>query len=337
MESLMQTQKSKIVNLAVVLLMLLPWPRLAEGQQPGKVPRIGYLTAGGDLNTPGPEVETFRQGLRDLGYIEGKNVAIEYRGAEGKQDRIPGLVSELVQIKVDVLVITSLPAIRAAKQATQTIPIVMVTTVDPVATGLIDSLARPGGNITGLTRLTRDLSGKRLELLTEVVPKISRIAVLWEEDIPGPAISLKEYEVAASAFKLTLQSLAVRSSSPDLEGAFQAAAKARAGAFLTVFGPVLGRYAKPIADLCIRNRLPSMYERVDFVEAGDLVSYTANDSDNFRRAATFVDKILKGTKPADLPVEQPMKFELVINLRTAKQIALTIPPNVLARADKVIR
>jgi putative ABC transport system substrate-binding protein len=262
---------------------------------------------------------------------------IEYRGAEGKQDRIPALVAELVQIKVDVLVITSLPAIRAAKQATQTIPIVMVTTVDPVATGIVDSLARPGGSVTGLTRLTRDLSGKRLELFTEVVPKLSRIALLWEADIPGSAISLKEYEFAASALKLTLQSTGVQGPNPDLEGAFRAAAKARAGAILTIFGPVLGRYAKRIADLAIQNRLPSMYERSVDVEAGGLVSYTANDADNFRRAATYVDKILKGAKPADLPVEQPMKFELVINLKAAKQIGLTIPPNVLARADKVIR
>jgi ABC-type uncharacterized transport system substrate-binding protein len=280
----------------------------AEAQQPGKIPRIGYLTAGGDPRTPGTEVELFRQGLRDLGYLEGKNIVIEYRGAEGKQDRIPGLVTELVQIKVDVLVITSLPAIRAAKQATKTIPIVMVTTVDPVATGLIDSLAHPGGNVTGLTRLTRELSGKRLDLLTEVIPKLSRIAVLWEEGIPGSAISLKEYEVAASALKLTLQSLRVDSSNPDLQGAFQTAIKASAGALLTIFGPILGRHAKPIADLGIKHGLPSMCERIDFVEAGGLVSYSANDADNFRRAAIYVDKILKGAKPADLPVEQPMKF-----------------------------
>ena len=330
-------QNPKWLGLSVIAFLLVVGGSVVEAQQPGKIPRIGYLTAGGDANTPGPEVETFRQGLRGLGYIEGQNVAIEYRGAEGKQDRIPALVAELVQIKVDVLVITSLPAIRAAKQATQTIPIVMVTTVDPVAAGLIDSLARPGGNVTGLTRLTRELSGKRLDLLTEIIPKLSRVAVLWEEGVPGSAISLKEYEVAASALKLTLQSLRVEGLTPDLQGAFQTAIKARAGALLTIFGPVLGRHVKPIADLGIKHRLPSMYERIDFVEAGGLVSYTANDSDNFRRAAIFVDKILKGTKPADLPVEQPMKFEFVINLNTAKQIGLTIPPNVLARADRIIR
>ena len=246
-------------------------------------------------------------------------------------------MTELVQIKVDVLVITSLPAIRAAKQATETIPIVMVTTVDPVATGLIDSLAYPGGNVTGLTRLTRELSGKRLDLLTEVIPKLSRIAVLWEAGIPGSAISLKEYEVAASALKLTLQSLRVEVRTQTCEGAFQIAIKARAGALVTIFGPVLGRHSKPIADLGIKHRLPSMCERIDFVEAGGLVSYSANDADNFRRAAIYVDKILKGAKPADLPVEQPTKFELIINLKTAKQIGVTIPPNTLARADRVIR
>ena len=328
---------NKKIFVWLLAIILLATVSPADAQQAAKVPRVGYLTAGGDPNTPGPEVETFRQGLRDLGYIEGKNVLLEYRGAEGKQDRIPGLVAELVQIKVDALVITSLPAIRAAKQASKTIPIIMVTSVDPVATGLVDSLARPGGNVTGLTRLTRDLSGKRLELLTEIVPKVSRIAVLWEEGIPGSAISLKEYEVAASALKLTLHSLEVQSSKPDLEGAFQAAAKARSGALLTILGPMLGRHSTAIADLAVRHRLPSMYERIDFVEAGGLVSYTTNDSDNFRRAAIFVDKILKGTKPADLPVEQSMKFEFVINLKAAKQIGLTIPPNVLARADRVIR
>jgi putative ABC transport system substrate-binding protein len=325
------------LHVGLLAVLFLTTVTFAQAQQSAKVSRVGYLTAGGDSKNLGPEAQTFRQGLRDLGYIEGKNLAIEYRGAEGKQDRIPGLVAELVGINVDVLVITSLPAIRAAKQATKIIPIVMVTTVDPIAAGLIDTLARPGGNVTGLTRLTRDLSGKRLELLTEMVPTLSRISVLWEDGIPGSAISLKEYEVAANALKIELQSIQVVSLHPDLEGAFQTAVKGRAGALVTIFGPVLGRHAKWIADLSIKNRLPSMYERIDFVEAGGLASYTASDSDNFKRAAIFVDKILKGAKPADLPVEQPTKFELIINLKTAKQIGLTIPPNVLARADKVIR
>jgi putative ABC transport system substrate-binding protein len=246
-------------------------------------------------------------------------------------------VAELVQIKVDALVITSLPAIRAATQATQVIPIVMVTTVDPVATGSVDSLARPGGNITGLTRLTRELSGKRLELLKEMVPRISRVGVFWEAGIPGSAISLKEYEVAARALKMPLQSIEVESPTPVLDAAFKTAAKARVDALLVIFGPVLGRHAKEIADLGIKNRLPSIFERSDFVEVGGLASYSANDAENFRRAAYYVDRILKGTKPADLPVEQPTKFEFIINLKTAKQIGLVIPANLLARADRVIR
>jgi len=250
-------------------------------------------------------------------------------------------VSELVQLKVDVLVLSNFRAIRAAKQATQTIPVVIVTTQDPVETGIIDSLARPGGNITGLTRLTRDLSGKRLELLKEAVPKISRVGVLWDSrpaiEASGSAIALKEYEEAAQALKLKLQSLEVRGPNPDWEGAFQAAAKGRAGALLTIHNALIVRHPKQIADLAIKNRLPSMYEGSSYVEAGGLMSYSSNDADQYKRAATYVDKILKGTKPADLPVEQPTKFELVFNLNTAKQIGLTIPPNVLARADRVIR
>jgi putative ABC transport system substrate-binding protein len=310
---------------------------LVEAQQPKKVPRIGYVSASGGPGTPDPRFEAFRQGLRDLGYIEGKNILVEYRYAEGKQDPIPSLVAELVQLNVDVLVSPALPAIRAAKQATKTIPIVMVFNVDPVETGIVDSLAHPGGNITGLTRLTRELGGKRLELLKEVVARISRVGVLWDVDEASAAIGFKEYEAAAHAMKIQLQSLEVRGPKADLEGAFQAAAKGRASALITIRNGLLLRYPKRIADLAIKNRLPSMYEGSDFVEAGGLISYSANDAESFRRAATYVDKILKGAKPADLPVEQPMKFELVINLKTAKQIGLTIPPNVLARADKVIK
>jgi putative ABC transport system substrate-binding protein len=304
--------------------------------QPKKVPRIGYLSTTGHLSNQGPYVEALLQGLRDLGYIEGKNVLLEYRGAEGKQDRIPGLVAELVQIKVDVLVITSFPAIRAAKQATQTIPIVMVTTVDPVATGLVDSLARPGGNITGLTTLQRDLSGKRLELLAEVVPRISRVGILRDTG-SSFSLAIKEYETAARGLKIQLQSLEVRGPNPDLEGAFQAAAKGGARAVITVTNSLLFRNSKRIADLAIKHRLPSMYEGRTWVEAGGLMSYAANDLEVFWRVATYVDKILKGAKPADLPVEQPTKYEMVVNLKTAKQIGLTISQSVLYRADRVIR
>jgi len=310
----------------------------AYAQQPGKIPRIGYVSGTGDVSNQGPYVEVFRQGLRDLGYIEGKNYVIEYRGAEGKPDRIPSLVAELVQLKVDVLVSGNFAVARAAKHATETIPIVMVTNQDPVVTGLVDSLARPGGNITGLSTLQRELGGKRLELLGEVVPQISRVGILWNEDSSGSSrTGFKEYEAAALALKIQLQSLAVRGPNPDLEGAFQAAAKGRTSALITVTGTLLFRYPKRIADLAIKNRLPSMYEGNTWAEAGGLMSYSTNDLEVFRRAAVFVDKILKGTKPAGLPVEQPTKFDLVINLKTAKQIGLTIPQKVLIRADKVIR
>jgi ABC-type uncharacterized transport system substrate-binding protein len=308
----------------------------ADAQQPAKIPRIGYVSGTSPAN-PGREVTAFQQGLRDLGYIEGKNILVEYRYQEGKAERGPVLVAELVKLKVDVLVLVPSPAIRAAKQATKTIPIVMATTADPVATGLIDSLARPGGNITGLTRITRDLNGKRLELLKEVVPTTSRVGVLFQAGSTSGDIHFKEYETAARALKIELQSLGVRGQNPDFEGAFQTAAKRRVSALITIRNALTLFYRKQIADLAIKNRLPSMYEVSDHVEAGGLVSYTASEVESFRRAAVYVDKILKGAKPAELPVEQPMKFEFVINLKTAKQIGLTIPPNVLARADRVIR
>jgi putative ABC transport system substrate-binding protein len=326
-----------------ILLLALCSPLLALGfsaqaQQPaGKVPRIGYLSAIGDPYIPEPQIEAFREALRDLGYVEGKNILVDYRYAGGIQDRIPGLVAELVQLRVDVVVVAALPAIRAAKQATKTIPIVMVTTQDPVATGIVDSLARPGGNITGLTRLTRELGGKRLELFKEVVPGISRVGVLVDANMTELATTFKDYETAARPLKIQLQSLEVRGPNPDFEGAFQAATKGRASALITVSTALLVRYPKRIADLAIKNRLPSMHERSEYVQAGGLVSYAASEAESFRRAATYVDKILKGAKPADLPVEQPTKFEFIINLKTAKQIGLTIPPNVLARADRVIR
>jgi putative ABC transport system substrate-binding protein len=327
----------KRILLSTIATLILAYVHLAEAQQPKKVPRIGYLSPTGDSNTPTPSVDAFRRGLRELGYIEGKNILVEYRYVEGKPDRIPGLVTEFVQLKVDVLVIVPLTAIRAAKQATKTIPIVMVISDDPVTTGIVDSLAHPGGNITGLSTLTRELSGKRLELLRDAVPGISRVGVLWDVDNQGAAISFKEYEATARALQIPLQSLEVRGPNPDLEGAFQAAAKGRVNALITVRNSMLSRNAKRIADLAIKSRLPSMSDGPDFVEAGCLISYSSNAAENFRRAATYVDKILKGAKPADVPVEQSTKFELVINLKTAKQIGLTIPPNVLARADKVIR
>jgi putative ABC transport system substrate-binding protein len=308
-----------------------------EAQQPAKIPRIGFLSGSGDPSNPAMSEKSFRQGLRDLGYVEGKNILFEFRYAEGKRDRILSLVEDLVRLEVNVFVTGNLTAIRQAKQATKTIPIVMVTNADPVETKLIDSLARPGGNITGLTNLSRDLSAKRLELLQEIVPNLSRVAVLWDQSNEGSAIGFKEYEAAARLLKIQLQSLEVRGPTPNLEAAFQAAVKGRANALIPIRNAVILHHATRISDLAIKNRLPSMFDGGNLVEAGGLASYSSNDADLFKRAAVLVDKILKGTKPADLPVEQPMKFELVINLKIAKQIGLTIPPNVLARADKVIR
>jgi ABC-type uncharacterized transport system substrate-binding protein len=306
-----------------------------DAQPAAKVPRVGYISVSGNPARPGQYVEAFRKGLRDLGYVEGKNILVEYRYVEGRLDRYPSLAAEFVQLKVDVLVATA--GFTAVKQATKTIPIVMVFTQDPVAMGFIDSLARPGGNITGLTRLTRDLSGKRLELLKEVVPTISRVGVLWDTNVTRPGDAFKEYEAVAPALKLQLQALEVRGPNPDLEGAFKVAAKGQAHALVTILNPLLNRYRKDIADLAIKNRLPSMYEASDYVEVGGLMSYSSSAAESFKRAAWYVDKILKGAKPADLPVEQPTKFEFVINLKTAKQIGVTIPQSVLFRADEVIK
>jgi putative tryptophan/tyrosine transport system substrate-binding protein len=305
--------------------------------QPPKVARIGYLTGTREPTRDAPDAnrDAFRQGLRDLGYIEGKNIQVEYRYGAVNPDRSASLVAELVQLKVDAIVSPTQPGILAAKQATKTIPIVMVINQDPVATGMVDSLAHPGGNITGVTRLTRELSGKRLELFNEIVPKISRVAVLMA-DTTTARNSYKDYEAGARALKLMLQPLEVRSANPDFEKAFQTAAKGRVSALITLRNPLLIDNRKRIAELAIQNRLPSMSEGSVFVEAGVLASYSSDENDSFRRAA-YVDKILKGAKPADLPVEQPTKFEFVVNLKTAKQIGLTIPQSVLYRADRVIK
>jgi putative tryptophan/tyrosine transport system substrate-binding protein len=325
------------IKTTVVLLVGLAfgWIHVVEAQQPKKIPRIGYVSSG-DPSTE-PRLEAFRRGLRDLGYIEGKNIQVEYRYVEEKPDQVSGLVTELVQLQVDVLVVGYLPAIHAAKQATKTIPIVMVTPVDPVASGIVDSLARPGANVTGLTRLTRDLKKRRLELLKELVPRISRVGVLWNADNESAASAFQEYEAAARPLKITLQSLAMRGQHPEFEGTFQVAAKGRASALITIRDVLINRYRKRITDRAIKYRLPTMYEGSEYVEDGGLMSYAVSDAESYRRAATYVDKILKGAKPADLSVEQSAKFELLINLKAAKQIGLTIPPKVLAKADKVIK
>ena len=326
---------SKIV-ICLLLTFFLLTVSLAQAQQPTKIPRIGYLD-GAFPSTNAARIDAFRQGLRELGYVEGKNIVIEYRHAEGKLDRLPALAAELVRLKVEVIVMGGGGASTVSgKEATKTIPIVMVAAVDPVGQGFVTSLARPGGNVTGLSTLSPEISGKRLELLKEIVPKLSRVAVLGTSTGTATALSLKEVEPAAGALGVKLQFLDVLAPK-DIEPAFRAASKGRAEGVLVLTGPVINLQRKQIAELAAKNRLPVIYPFPDYVEAGGLMSYGVNIVDLDRRAATYVDKILKGAKPADLPVEQPVKFELIINLKAAKQIGLTIPPNVLARADRVIR
>jgi putative ABC transport system substrate-binding protein len=308
---------------------------LAGAQQPMKVPVIGYLSFSSPSLTSF-RTEPFRQGLRELGYVEGKNIVIEYRYAEGKLDRLPALAAELVRLKVDVIVTSGPIPTRSIKEATITIPIVMAFDSDPVGNGFVASLARPGGNITGLSILAPEISGKRLELLKEVVPKLSRVAVLGNSSAPGNAQSLRETELAAGALGVQMQYLDVLGPK-DIETAFRAASKARVNAVLVLPSPVLLLQRTQVVELVVKNRLPAIYSQREFLEAGGLMTYGTNFADLWRRAATYVDKILKGRTPADLPVEQPMKFGFVINLKAAKQIGLTIPPNVLVRADKVIK
>jgi putative ABC transport system substrate-binding protein len=303
----------------------------AETQQTPRLPRIGILVGIAEPNNP--SITVFRQAMQDLGYLEGKNILFEYRYTEGDRQRIPEIVRELVNLKVDLLFSTQGIVIRVAKDATKSIPIVMAITADPVAMGLVDSLARPGGNVTGITSLARQLTGKRLELLSEIIPKLSRVAILSAVGFSA----VKDYQDAARNLNVALQILELQSPTRDLRNAFQAAVRNRVGAMIVVSVPGLSGYRKRIVDLAVQNRLPLMSESVAAVEVGGLVSYHADNDEVLRRAAIYIDKILKGAKPADLPVEQATKFELVINLKTARQIGLTIPPNVLARADRVIR
>ena len=321
----------------VMTVVFLAFVSRAEAQQPKKIARIGYISGTGNATDQGPYVEALRQGLQARGHIDGKTFVIEYRGAEGYMDRVPGLVGDLVQLNPDVLVLPIRPAILAAKQATKTIPIIMVSNLDPVETGLVDSLARPGGNITGLATLSGDLNGKRLEMLTEVVPRLSRVALLRDAESQSAATNFKDYELAAKALKIQLHSWEVRGANPDLEAAFANAARDHINALITVTNANLLRSQKTIVQLAMKNRLASIFEGHTWVEAGGLMSYSTDDLAVFRRAAVYVDKILKGIKPADLPVERPTKLELVINLKTAKQIGLTIPQRVLTRADRVIK
>jgi len=307
---------------------------LAAAQQAAKIPRIGFL--GTDPSAVSARLEALRGGLGELGYVEGKSIAIEYRYAGNRFDRLPALAAELVRLKVEVIVTGGPGSTRASKQASMSLPIVMAQDTDPVSSGFVASLARPGANVTGLSTLAPELSGKQLELLKEIAPKSSRVAVLGNSNIPGNALMHKEVEIAAGALALNFQYFDVQIAK-DVEAAIRAAKQSRADALLVFLSPVLNTQRQQVVGLAVKHRLPVIYPFGEFVEAGGLASYGVNIPDLYHRAATYVDKILKGTKPANLPVEQPTKFEFIVNLKAAKAIGLTIPPNVLARADRVIK
>jgi len=325
---------TKILRLLSIVL-LLGCGEMAEAQQPKKVPRIGFLgnsTAALEANLIGP----FREGLRDLGYVEGKNIVIEWRWAEGKYERFPTLIAELIASKVDLIVTAGTPATIALKKATTTLPLVMIAVGDPVGTGLIASFAHPGGNLTGLTSISPELDGKRLELLREVVPKISRVAVLWNSTSPLQVVAERETQAAAQAMGIKVLSLGVQAQE-QFDDAFATIRRERPGALLVLADRLFLHHRARIMDFATKHRLPGVHAYVELVEAGGLMSYGPSYAGMHRRAAYFVDRILKGAKPADLPVEAPAKFELVVNLKAAKQIGLTIPQSVLYRADKVIK
>ncbi len=327
--------KAAVVLSILVVAVQLTIGLIADAQQLAKVPRIGYLTVA-SLSSNVARIEAFRQGLRELGYVEGKNIVIEWRSAEGKFERQSELAAELVRLKVDVIISSGPTMTRAAKEATATIPIVMAQDSDPVENGFVASLARPGGNITGLSVLSPELSGKQLELLKEIVSKLSRVAVIGNSNEPANPKTLKEIELVAGSFGVQLQPLDVRGSK-DIETAFRAATKAHADALIVLASAIVTDHRTKIANLALKSRLPAIYRSSIWVDDGGLMSYGTSLNDLSRRAATYVDKILKGARPADLPVEQPTKFEFIINLKAARQIGLTIPPNVLVRADKVIK
>lgn len=326
---------NKKIFVSILATLILTSIQPAHAQKPAKVPRIGMLFTG-TASPPSARIEAFRKGLRDLGYIEGQNIILEWRFAEGKLDRLPDLATNLVRLPVDIIVTATNPAITAAKNATKTIPIIMALSGDPVAAGHVASLARPGGNITGFSTLAPEISGKRLELLKEILRKVPRVGVLWNPRNSGMVLRMEEAKVAAKALNVKLLSVEVNATT-DFDGAFSTLTSERPEALLTFADPLTRRHQQRIVDFTLNSRLPAIYEFKEWVDVGGLVSYGPDDQDNFRRAAIYVDKILKGTKPGDLPVQQPMRFELVINLQTAKQIGVTIPPEVLMRADRVIK
>ena len=325
----------RLIGLAVILAVsLVLAPLAAEGQQAGKIYRIGMLeTTSMALNAA--NLDAFRQGLRELGYVEGRNFMIEYRSADGRRERFPELATELVRLKVDVILTRGTPAVMAAKNATGTIPVVMAASGDPLLSGVVAGLARPGGNVTGLSAIVVEVTRKRLQLLREVVPGVSRIAVLFDMGNPNNALQWKETEIAAPSLGVQPQLLDVRKPG-DFGGAFDAAIRQRAGAMVVGIDALTQANHRPIIDLAAKHRLPAIYASREFVDAGGLVAYGVSYPHLYHRAASFVDKILKGAKPADLPVEQPTKFELVVNLKTAKALGLTIPPTELLQADHVI-
>ena len=327
---------SKKISIWLLATFLLATVSVSQAQNSANVPLIGFLSTG-TRTTYAPGIEALRQGLRDLGYVEGKNIKIEYRFAEGKFERLAQLAQELVRVNVDVLVVSSGTVASAAKNATSTIPIIVVNAGDPIGRGLVASLAQPGGNVTGLYMYSPELLGKRLELLKEVVPKVFRFAFLADTANSGNLAGFEDARGAAKALGVSFQLIETKAPNPDIDGAFRFIVKERIGALIIESTPLMSLHQKRILELVEQNRIPAMHSEQQWANAGGLMSYGANRIEPYRRAAVYVDKILKGRKPADLPVEQPMKFEFIINLKAAKQIGLTIPPNVLARADRVIR
>lgn len=330
----------KLVTLSLLTLgLIVTFFSPSVAQQPTKgLPRVGLIFSFGTAaDAPSPIYEAYRQRLRDLGYIEGKNIILEQRYAEGRLDRMAPFVQEFVQQKVDIILGVNNVVIRAAKEATKTIPIVMISSLDPVAAGYVETFAHPGGNITGLAWLSRDLSAKRIELLKELLPKLSRVAILWDTDGPGPAVAFKEYTAAAAAFKLDLRSLDVRGPNPDFVGALQIAKNNQSEALIVVGNPLMSQHMKSIFPLVEKNRLPSMTEEDRYVEAGGLISYGASLADLYRRAAEYTVEIIKGAKPGDMPIKLASKFDIFINLKTAQQIGVVVPQRLLVQADKVIK
>jgi putative ABC transport system substrate-binding protein len=325
--------RSTVQVLVVLACSLLAAPLAAAAQETKKVPRIGFLV----FTSSETRYRGFQQGLRELGYVEGQNIAIEFRSADGSLERLSDLAAELVRLQVDVIVAGSTVGAEASKRATRTIPIVMANVVDPIGTGLVASLAKPGGNITGLTTMSEELSGKRLELIREVIPKLQRIAALWNQDNPGNVSSFKELKAAAQSLRVDVRSLAVRPPIPETDKAVETAKKWRADALIVLDDSLILSNRTRIITLAARYRLPAIYGNREYPDAGGLMSYGPSRSDMYRRAAAYVDKILKGAKPADLPVEQPTKFELVINLKTAKALGITFPRSVLNLADEAIQ